>query len=162
MGADLFIEQIYTPNRNRYASLALAAQQILNQCAPGSAEAEAAKAEVIFYSDQMFSAGYFRDSYNGTSVLTRLGLSWWQNVRPLLDKNGVLKGKALKQFRKMVHDAQLKLPTSEELAEAHMQLDAEGENSLAGWHKYFREQRALLLEFIDQAIAWEGTILCSL
>ena len=39
-------------------------------------EAEAAQAEVAKYFDLMYSEGYFRDSYNVTNVLWRLGLTW--------------------------------------------------------------------------------------
>ena len=35
--------------------------------------------------DKQYSIGYFRDSYNSSSLLGQLGLSWWQDISPRLE-----------------------------------------------------------------------------
>jgi hypothetical protein len=162
MGADLFIEEIHNPVWQRYAPLFKAAMRRRNQSPPGSQAAETARAEAVRYSDLMFSAGYFRDSYNITSVLACLGLSWWEDVLPLCNADRVLTGAQLRRFRLMVASAQLQLPTQAELEEYGLTVADAGTYSLAGWHDYFRERHAELLAFLDQAIACQGSIRCSL
>jgi hypothetical protein len=36
------------------------------------------------------ASAYFRDSYNGYSLLAQLGLSWWRDVLPKLDEHDQL------------------------------------------------------------------------
>lgn len=162
MGADLFIEQIHTPLVNRYKPLFLAALQKRNQAPKGSKAATVAQAELEKYAALMDSAGYFRDSYNATSVLWRLDLSWWVDVLPLCDKKRYLKGGSLVKFRQMVQNAKLNLPSHQELKGQGLKLAAEGEHSVAGWHAYFKESHARLLAFLDEAIALNTSIYCSL
>jgi hypothetical protein len=130
MGADLYIEDIHIPLLKRYEPLFEAAVRRRDQCQPGSQEAAAAQAEVIKYYDLMFSAGYFRDSYNATSVLWRLGLSWWTHVIPLCDEHRNPQGEALRTFREMVQAAELKLPTRSEMKRANVTVTRSGEESL--------------------------------
>ena len=162
MGADLFIEQIHTPLVNRYKPLFLAALQKRNQAPQGSKAATVAQAELEKYAALMDSAGYFRDNYNATSVLWRLDLSWWVDVLPLCDKKGNLKDGALVKFREMVQSAKLNLPTQQELIDQGCKLADEGEHSVAGWHANFRKSHARLLAFLDEAIALNTSIYCSL
>ena len=162
MGADLFIEQIHTPLVNRYKPLFLAALQKRNQAPKGSKAATVAQAELEKYAALMDSAGYFRDNYNATSVLWRLDLSWWVDVLPLCDKNGNLEGGTLVKFREMVKGAKLNLPTQQELKDQGFKLAENGEYSVAGWHAYFRKSHVRLLAFLDEAIALNTSIYCSL
>lgn len=162
MGADLYIEAIHTPVWNRYAPLFDAAVRKRDQSPPDSAAAIAAQAEVNKYYDLMFSAGYFRDSYNATSVLWRLDLSWWTDVIPLCNENHHLTGDGLATFRQLVQQATLTLPTRTELEAEGVTVTDEGEESLAGWHAYFREKHAQLLAFLDEARACHSSIRCSL
>ncbi len=104
--------------------------------------------------------GYFRDSYNGTSVLWTLGLSWWQDVVPMLDKEGELGGDKLVQFRDMVANAKQTLPTEEKLKEMYCTVNEE--EDLASWHKYYQEKHQTLLAFLNRAIELETSIDCSL
>jgi len=45
---------------------------------------------------------YFRDSYNDSSILARCGLSWWRDVVPLHDADGVMAVGNVIAFRDMV------------------------------------------------------------
>ncbi len=162
MGADLYIEQIQQPLIEKYQPLFEAAVRNRDCLPRGSKEAQAAQAEVERYYELMFSAGYFRDSYNATGVLWRLGLSWWEDVIPLLTQTQKLRQDRLRKFRDMVAKAPLNLPTKEELEAQHAQVGENGEDSLESWHRYYREKRDELLAFLDQAIALNTHIRCSL
>jgi hypothetical protein len=110
----------------------------------------------------MYSDGYFRDSYNATNVLNLLGLSWWADVQPLCTKNQKLRHDKLRKFRDMVAGAKLALPSKEEIEKHSGHVDAQGEDSLAEWHKYFVEKRNALLAFLDKAIELNSPVYCSL
>jgi len=127
-----------------------------------SKKVEAAQAEVTKYSDLMYAEGCFRHSYNVTSVLWRLGLSWWEDVTPLCTQAHRLRGPNLRRFRQMVAQAELKLPSKEELEAKQATVTESGEDSLDAWHRYYREKRDQLLAFLDQAIALNTYIYCSL
>lgn len=162
MGADLYIEKTHRPLTERYQPLLLAAALRREAAPAGSPEAQAAQAEVDQYRDLLCSTGYFRDNYNVTCVLWRLDQSWWDDVLPLCDDAGLLKGEALLKFRHMVGAAQLKLPTRKELKEGRVELTKQGEHSLAGWHEFFRREHRELLAFLDEAIAINSAIYCDL
>lgn len=160
MGADLYNEKIYTPWVRRYQPLFLAALEKLNHAPAGSKAAATAHAELEHYGALMQSKGYFRDNYNGTSVLWRLGLSWWEDVKPLCDPQGKLRGKSLRKFRQMVKDTKLTLPTRPEFQAQGLKLDNAGQYSVAGWRSYFQRSRARLLAFLDEAIACGSAVVC--
>lgn len=162
MGADLYIEKIHQPLVEKYQPMFKAVVRQRDRLPPGSPEAEAAQALVTKYYDLMYSDGYFRDSYNGTSVLWRLGLSWWRDVIPLCTKAHKLRQDKLRRFREMVANAPLNLPTKEELEKEQLPVTESGEDSLEAWHQYYREKRDQLLAFLDQAIALNTPIHCSL
>jgi len=161
MRADLYIDQVHRPLVERYRPLFDAAVQRRNALPAGSRQAQAAQQDVDRYYHRMYSAGYFRDSYNATNVLSRLDLSWWRDVTPLCTAGGQLQGENLRRFRQMVASAPLRLPSKQELEADHARVDDDG-NSLAEWHRYFTEKRAELLEFLDQAIALDTAVTCSL
>jgi hypothetical protein len=162
MGADLYIERVHTPLIEQYESLFEAAVRKRDALPPKSKAAKAAQKEVTKYYDLMFAEWYFRDSYNVTNVLNRLGLSWWSDVIPLCGDTRKLHGQKLRQFREMVAKATLQLPTREQIIEQAGTVEEQGENSLAEWHKYFVEKQAALIAFLDKAIALDSAVRCSL
>ena len=113
-------------------------------------------------SDLRKSNAYFRDSYNMTNVLWTLGLSWWQDVIPLLNEELELKDENLQRFRDQVVNAKQQLPTAEELRENNVEVSDAGENSIENWHRHFVEKRQELSAFLDRAIENNSAILCSL
>lgn len=162
MGADLYIEKIHNPIIRKYQPLFEAAVLQRDSLRQKSREFKAAQRKVSRYYDLMYSEGYFRDSYNVTNVLNRLGLSWWTDVIPLCTKDRKLRGGRLRKFRDMVAKANLELPSKEDLEKECGKIDDEGENSLAEWHKYFTTKRTVLLSSIDKAIEIDSAIQCSL
>lgn len=108
---------------------------------------EAAQAEVEKIWAKAFGGpGYFRDSYNGTSVLWRLELSWWQDV-----PHGELTADQLRKFRAEIVARTLKPVTVAGLKEEGCKVD-DGENSPKAWAKYFRNKKRQLVRFLDRAI----------
>jgi hypothetical protein len=162
MGADLYIEKIHHPLMQKYGPLFEAAVQRRNSLPPKSREAETAQEEVTKYYGLMYSEGYFRDSYNVTNVLNRLGLSWWEDVIPLCTKNRKLRHDKLRKFRDMVVSAKLALPSKEDLEKQCGTIDDTGENSLSEWHKYFVGKQAALIVFLNKAIELNSAVYCSL
>ena len=162
MGADLYLESLsdaaqkqWKPEfdraveaREQYAALnggLLAVQD--------SPSYDALQGEVSRCYEGMYSSGYFRDSYNGTSVLATLGLSWWADVLPLLNKKSYMPVAKAKQFLKTVKGSTQELDRK----------------SYGDWNepwpdiqKYFIEKRARLEAFIEQAIKLKEPILMSL
>lgn len=90
--------------------------------------------------------GYFRDSYNVSSVLNRMDLSWWGNVVPMQDKNGCLSPKKLLQLVDMIEKAELK-PLTQEEYEANFGK----EDTLESWNEYFQKKRDRLVKFLRTA-----------
>jgi hypothetical protein len=103
---------------------------------------------------------YFRDSYNGTSLLWRMDLSWWEDVIPMLDDEGCLSGDQLLSFQSMIRDRVLLLPTEEQLKEANCLVD--DKNALSIWHEYLLGKREKLMKLIDIAVKTNSAIVCSL
>jgi hypothetical protein len=106
--------------------------------------------------------GYFRDSYNLSSVLWTLGLSWWQDVIPLLDAKCELKGEKLRHFRNQVAQAIQRFPSAQDFEKAKTKLDKTGRYSLEGMHRYYARKREQLLRFLDFALKHNLAVLCSL
>jgi hypothetical protein len=162
MGADLYIEKIHQTRTKKYEPHYDEAIRRRNALPPKSMAYRQAHAQVIKYYDLIYSEGYFRDSYNATNVLNRLGLSWWADVLPMCTEDQKLEGGKLRHFRDRVAAATLTLPTKEELEKHHGTLEDQGENSLAGWHDYFIQKHAELLAFLNEAIALDSAVQCSL
>lgn len=91
MGADLYIESLYEANRKKYEGLFEKWVKVRDGFDRGSEAAAEAQKEVSLYFDRMHAKGYFRDSYNDSSVLWLYGLSWWEDVSSkLVNKKGML------------------------------------------------------------------------
>ena len=92
---------------------------------------------------------YFRDSYNCWNVLWQFGLSWWQDVMPLLDQNRLLQPKAIVQVLGMLSDRErVFLDNVADLPEDR--------------RKQFTCKREELYGFLRQALPADAPIECSL
>jgi hypothetical protein len=90
--------------------------------------------------------GYFRDSYNGMSIMTQLGLSWWRDVGGRFPSVT-----ALTKLVKRVKAAKLPAITRETLIESGVKVDND-ENSVMAWRKYFGNKKRRLVRFLERAI----------
>src|SRR5689334_13052050 len=80
MGADLYIRKIHNVQEAKWRPKFDEAIALRDSAVDKDAQAEAQKLVDEAYDGLNAPEGYFRDSYNGTSVLNRLGLSWWQDM----------------------------------------------------------------------------------
>jgi hypothetical protein len=149
MGADLYIEPIYSENREQWEPLFNQAVDRRDRLAKDSPQWKSAQAEVERYFGRMHSRGYFRDPYNCWDVLAKFDLDWWSDVIPMLDSQGRLSVQRMIQFR-------IVLWAREWLFEAN----------LAGLPKkqqrYFRRRYRVLRLFLKEAIDRNLPIECSL
>lgn len=161
MGADLYIDSIYNKRQDQYQDSFHAAAAKRDN-AQTNEEKERAQKEVEILHELMFREGYFRDSYNVTSVLQTLGLSWWQHVIPMLNKKGYLSVKKTRDFLKIIEVAKQTFPNEDELKKQGAMIQEEGDNSLERWHKGYRNARDELIKFLKTAIELNEAISCSL
>lgn len=162
MGADLYIKPIFKPQNDKYSDLFHKACVRRDKAKRGSKTAAKEQQAVSFWYNKMYAKGYFRDSYNCWTMLRTVGLSWWNDVSPLLTKKGELRGKNLKKFRDMVAKAKQKLPSKEQIIKWGGMVEETGEYSLPEIHKYFQEKRQRLIDFLDVAIKNKYPVECSL
>jgi hypothetical protein len=163
MGADLYINSIHERHYEEYKGLFDAAVARRDHHPWGSPEAEAAQADVSRYYDLMFDEeGYFRDSYNNSSLLWVLGLSWWQDVGNMLDEEGHLPLEAARRLRADVAQraeimerkiAQHEEPFGDEQAPGETREDVIA---------YFRDKLRRFIAFLDKSLELEEPIYCSI
>ena len=178
MGADLYIKPLTEAARKKWSpvfddavklrnqlavdlraweSILAAREQVGNKVTIQSAkdclettkkELDAAQKAVSGAYDKMYGYGYFRDSYNGTSVLWRLGLSWWQDI-----PGGTLTVAQLQDTLEKVRKSKLKPCTAAELKEMGCTVD-NGENSVKAWQNHYRNKKRRLMRFLARAIRY--------
>ena len=90
---------------------------------------------------------YFRDSYNVSSVLWALGLSWWEDVIPMLTNDGMLKPEKAKALIGMINDADF----------TNLPKDIEDIDE-----NYFAEKRKTLVKFLQRSVDEGESVECSL
>lgn len=120
--------------------------------------------------NMMYSEGYFRDSYNSTSLFHLLGLSWWHIADAKAGENHLInaKGQMPPRSCKKLIELLRRKPITPETMEAwgienagRAIIEAEGENSLEGWRVFFWDKREALIKLCEQAIALKEPLDCS-
>lgn len=154
MGADLYIPKVRDPIRAKWQPKFDAAVRRRDAAAQGSPEFEAAQNAISEAYDQLYGTGYFRDSYNGTSILWRLDLSWWEDLKPDVEDDDAINVSVerCREFLDKVKAAELKPVTAEDLRANHCKVDDEGENTVEGWNRFYVEKRDRLIAFLETAI----------
>jgi hypothetical protein len=84
MGADIYLESAFNA-KQAVAKPKFEAAVAKRDKAKAKAAKDAAQAEVEKWYSEMYSDGYFRDSYNSGSLFWFLGLSWWQLAEELCE-----------------------------------------------------------------------------
>lgn len=109
----------------------------------------------------MYSAGYFRDSYNATSLFWLLGLSWWDND---FISDGKMKVRGMTRLRAVLDEHPITDALMLEWADKNAgdaTIEPTGDNSLAGWKAMFTHKREKLIALLDEAIALKEPLECS-
>ncbi len=128
--------------------------------------------------------GYFRDDYNDTCILWVATGAFWPVIADQLTEplNEELRQRAswlikaeeitaqipLTQVRDLsilLQENKLRLPSAEQLTRWGKQtihIEEQGPYELSAWYAYFEQRRRDLLAFLEQAIARQEPILCSL
>jgi hypothetical protein len=86
---------------------------------------------------------YFRDSYNDSSIMWQLGLSWWKDVIPKL-KDGLLSGDSLFEVKELVKNAPVPDYTNR------------------SDRSYYTKKRERLIKLLSDAYLNDESITCSL
>ncbi|MHA2022796.1 MAG: hypothetical protein ACTSWQ_03955 [Candidatus Thorarchaeota archaeon] len=162
MGADLYIKKSTKKANEKYHPLFDKAVEKRNAAKTDKQNEKWQKKVTEYYNAMYPDEGYFRDSYNATSVLWTLGLSWWEDVAKILNSKGNLSRKNLSLFIHMVENAKQTLPTKADLLAEHCTIEDDGENSVEGWHKYYKDKREALLKFLKSARNQRLAIYCSI
>lgn len=168
MGADIYIvhPSIKAKREAMHELFDIAVN--LREFAGSEDEKSKAQKLVEYFYGAMNEDGYFRDSYNATSIMGRLGLSWWRDVGAILDRYEVdedqdwnLPIDGVRELLSMVESAQLSIPTREDLEKDHARVD-DGENSPEAWGAFYTEKHKRLIAFLRQAIEMDAPLYCSI
>lgn len=116
--------------------------------------------------------GYFRDSYNDSSVLWRMGLSWWALTRPgypggPLIVDGVMSTNNCKRFLAILQAATL-VPLARDVPSMDKDNTAcqkwvagLSDAEIIKWNKFYAKQRRALTAMVRKAIKLGATLECS-
>lgn len=149
MGADLYLRSVSEPTRVKWEPVFFAACA-RREKAPTEADKAAAQCDVDLAYDAMYPAlGYFRDSYNRTSLMQVLGLSWWQDVKTKDGNIADVEWLRSEVERRQVPDV------------AHFATWT-GTDTPESWAAFFREKRARLIAFLTYAMALGEPVRASL
>jgi len=114
------------------------------------------------YYRELCSDAYFRDPYNPNSALWWLGLSWWRDVVPMLNKRSELNIQSVKRLREMVRSAMSTDLGTEYPKEVGIFLDEATPDKIEKWRECAREGQKELIKFLDKTISLRSAIISSL
>lgn len=161
MGADLFIKRITDVTSEKYRPEYREICNKLQSMEPGPERDALYEESERIYKLMYPRDGYFRAAYNKASFASRIGLSWWNYVTPMLDREGCLRTKQIRELLQFVKDREIEPTTTEELESANCKVD-DGEDSPEAWFKSWIEHRDHFVEFLEGALANGDKIHCSL
>jgi hypothetical protein len=160
MGADIHLESISNRARHMYEPLFNDAVKRRDL-----AKTEGMKAEwqhkVEKYHDAMYpEEGYFRDSYNASSVFQVMDLSWWELGDALLDESNHL---PIDKAKVLLADIE-QCPITYEKVTAHYEQHKlhESKESIDEWFKYFVEKREWFMALLRKSIELNEPLLWSI
>lgn len=171
MGADIYIQYPEAEaERDALHEQFLTVVKARDQSPRGSEEFKRLAEQGTALYDQMYTNNpyYFRDSYNSSSLLWLLNLSWWTDVGALLkqydgnppdtedeDREPLLSVEGIRVFLRKVEA--LHLTDAQVRKVAH---DWEGE-TFDSMMTYFTEKRQRLIDFLNRAIDLDCPLYCS-
>lgn len=158
MGADLYLESQYRPRHDRAARLFDKWARRRDRAQTDAAR-DRAQRQVERYYDEMHACGYFRDSYNSSSLLWLFGLSWWGDVGALLEESDVSDLLQPAEAKRLLRELREREPV---FAQRLQDIEpAEGETH-ADAVDYFQDKYARFKAFLGEAIERDEPIRCSI
>jgi hypothetical protein len=159
MGADIYLSSIADRARSMYEPLFNDAVKRRNLAKTEGMKAEW-QAKVEKYFDAMHpEEGYFRDSYNPSSVFQVMDLSWWElGARMLVDDH--LPIDKAKKLLTMIE----RCPITYEMVTAHYEKNElhESKQSIDEWFKYFTAKRERFMALLRKSIELNEPLLWSI
>lgn len=161
MGADIKIRSIAEPAYEINNPMFIVACDARDKAGTDK-EKEKFQADVDKFYDLMNpDDGYFRDSYNGSNMLWKFGMSWWTDVAQFLDGDNMMSVENMQVFKTMLENAIMVGITREYLEKEGCIVDG-GENSAKSWAESFEQERKKLLLLLQRAIELNEPIHCSI
>jgi hypothetical protein len=159
MGADLYINSIYQKQCNRYQPKFdhwVNVREMYKNAGKKKAAQKAQEKVVNYFNKMNGDAGYFRDSYNRSSLLWLFDLSWWNDIgEKLIDRQGNLGPDKIKQFIQMLADR-------ESVFKANLEkVELVGEDTREDVRRYFGNKYARLKQFLNRALKLSEPVYCS-
>lgn len=152
MGADIYLDSVCKPAREAAEPLFHAAVKLRNENTD-PAKGDELQAEVTKHYDAMYpEGGYFRDSYNTTSLFGAIGLSWWQLE---YDDNGCLAIDKAKDLLSKIESVDI----TPELLEN--QIKQFRKDTPEGVLAYFKGKQEQLCAMLRKSIELNEPLLCS-
>ena len=159
VGADLYLKSDYEPNSERwkpYFNKWVEKRDTLRKDGKNDA-ADKAQAQVTKYYEKIFEQGYFRDSYNNSSLLWMFDMSWWTDVLGVLtNSKGLMSPRNAKHFLRRLEEDEPVFEQNLKKLE-HSECDGRAEAERYFWDKYKR-----LKAFLQEGIKRRESIECSL
>lgn len=180
MGADLYIRSVVDAAKEKYQSLFEKAVEKRDEymrlhpnaifdCGFGVSGGEQVDKKLQklqnevdkFYKEMYPENGYFRDSYNGSSLFWRIGLSWWSDIKP--NAKGCLSLTKLRKIKKIVEELWAnRAPLTEDYLKGQFCKVDDSENNVEAWEKFFEDKYKRFIAFIDIALKMKEPIEASL
>ena len=188
MGADIYLKSVSEPAREqgrpRFEAACLARNEYAerNPRHENNAEYKRLQEAVSEAFEAMFpDEGYYRDSYNASSLFGVLGLSWWQAadvnggskhspVGKLINKQSHMSVRNMKRLKKYLEEVDFETRFKSWVAEKRnppkdrkwdkIDFRAKG-NGVREWHQMFSDKRKNLIALLDNAIARKEQLYCS-
>ena len=144
MGADLYMEKSYKQRMQKH-------NEELNLLKESNNQEEVLKLLNYLHDQDV----YFRDSYNAGNTLWAMGLSWWTDISPMTDSQGILEEKGIKTFLNMIEKTPLNVNDDflKEIPSEWTPFDAK---------EYLKTNRSSLINFLKQSLLKGERIICSI
>ena len=152
MGADLYMNKRYKKRLQKMKPQLDKAFQRLGFLTQGTIKYQREKERYLNLLDELHEGIYFRDAYNHQSVMWALGLSWWNDVLPLLDQENKLSVCKTHELVKMIKFKNIEV--SHGLLKHSLSMEAA--------KSLLNNKRINLLSFLSTSIKIDEEIYCSL
>jgi hypothetical protein len=151
MGADVYLRSKHEAHKLPLQDSFNEAISARNAVSSDHPDFKKLQAKVNSIYEDMYSVGYFRDSYNHTSLLNSIGLSWWIDVIPMLDDESTLPIDKAMELRSMIATKELNP------SQIHKAF-----GSFEEVEKYLLDKKQRLIALLDESIETGEPLLMSL